>query len=64
VRDNDLGWEGRNGDEAGLAQAVAKLAKDGIRWDSIGRRARAVFEAHYDRPICVGRWLDTLTEAL
>jgi len=64
VRDNDLGWEGRNGDEAGLAQAVAKLAKDGIRWDSICRRARAVFEAHYDRPICVGRWLDTLTEVL
>ena len=64
VRDNDLGWEGRNGDAAGLAQAVANLAKDGIRWDSICRRARAVFETHYDRPICVGRWLDVLTEVL
>jgi len=64
VRSHDLGFTGRNGDATGLAQAIAELAADTTRRQSICERSRRTFETEYDRHICVARWSETLREAM
>jgi colanic acid biosynthesis glycosyl transferase WcaI len=60
IRRERLGWEGRNGDATGLAEAIAKLERRPEELSLVGVRARKVFEEHYERSVCVSRWEDTL----
>jgi glycosyltransferase involved in cell wall biosynthesis len=60
IRREHLGWEGRNGDAVGLADAVANLVRRPEEWSAVGRRARKVFEECYERSVCVTRWEETL----
>ncbi len=62
IRAHDLGWEGRPGDAEGLARAIEAAAS--LEWRaSRGERARAIFEASFDRPVAVTRWRRVLAEA-
>jgi len=63
VRDYDVGWEGRPGDVEGLAAAIEGAAAKPGWCEERGARARAVFEAEFDRAIAVGRWRRVLEEA-
>jgi glycosyltransferase involved in cell wall biosynthesis len=60
IRRERLGWEGRNEDATGLAEAIANLARQPEEWSMVGRRARKVFEECYERSVCVTRWEETL----
>lgn len=48
------------GDGAGLAAALRKLADDVRLRDAMGRRARALFESKYDVPFAVEAWEEAL----
>jgi len=63
IRENDLGWQGRPGDAAGLAGAIEGAAASPPWCAERGQRARALFEAELDRPIAVARWRRILEEA-
>lgn len=63
IQRNGVGWSGRNGDASGLATELSRLAGDTEHWTSLSVRARAVFEARYDRPVTVAQWQAVLEEA-
>ncbi len=63
ISENNLGWQGRPGDGAGLAQAIETAAASPAWCAERGLRARALFEAELDRPIAVARWRSVLEEA-
>jgi glycosyltransferase involved in cell wall biosynthesis len=63
VREHDVGWEGRPGDTEGLARVIAAAAASPAWCAEGGSRARAIFEAEFDRPIAVERWRRVLEEA-
>ncbi len=63
IRENDLGWQGRPGDAAGLAGAIEGAAASPAWCAERGLRARSLFEAELDRPIAVARWRRVLEEA-
>jgi glycosyltransferase involved in cell wall biosynthesis len=63
VRAHQLGTEARNGDAEHVAASVAGLAVRQDWWRDACVRARRTFEASYDRPVCVARWIETLREA-
>jgi colanic acid biosynthesis glycosyl transferase WcaI len=63
TREHDVGWEGRPGDAAGLAGAIEAAAASPAWSRERGARARAIFEAEFDRPIAVERWRRVLAEA-
>jgi hypothetical protein len=48
IRDSDIGFVIRDGDGAGLAEAIFKLARQPRLAADQGRRARHLFEAKYD----------------
>jgi glycosyltransferase involved in cell wall biosynthesis len=50
------------GDGAGLARTVLELAADRGRCRGMGGRARQAFEAEFDKPIAIARWLELLAE--
>jgi colanic acid biosynthesis glycosyl transferase WcaI len=63
VREHDVGWEGRPGDVEGLCRALTRAAVEPAWGKERGARARAVFEAEFDKAIAVGRWRRVLAEA-
>src|SRR6266508_2524776 len=63
VRAHGLGWEGRNGDAEGLANALGALSTDAERWLELCESARRTFEEKFNRPVCVARWIEILREA-
>ncbi len=63
VERDQVGWGCRNGDAAGLAAEIARLCQDTEHWARLGQRARAVFEAKYDRAVTLAQWRAVLEEA-
>jgi glycosyltransferase involved in cell wall biosynthesis len=63
VREHAVGWEGRPGDPAALASALERARDDAVWTAACGRRARALLEARFDRPLAVARWRELLLEA-
>jgi colanic acid biosynthesis glycosyl transferase WcaI len=63
IRRAQIGWEGRPGDAAGLAAAVARAAADPSQTRAQGERARGELERVYDRRHATRRWRDLLAEA-
>ncbi|SFU46930.1 Glycosyltransferase involved in cell wall bisynthesis [Methylobacterium sp. 174MFSha1.1] len=52
------------GDGAGLASAIRELAADPARCAAMGRRARAAFDAEFDRDTALARWRCLLDETV
>jgi colanic acid biosynthesis glycosyl transferase WcaI len=63
VRRDGLGWEGRPGDAAGLANAILRMHADSERTARIGAKARQVFEQNYDLVHARRRWSEVLEMA-
>lgn len=63
IREHRVGWEGRNGDAAGLAAAILKYSSDSESLARTGEHARACFDAHFDRAITTAAWRNVLREA-
>lgn len=63
IREHDLGWQGRPGDASGLAAAIETAAASAAWCEERGRRARALFDQHFDRPVAVQKWRRALVEA-
>jgi glycosyltransferase involved in cell wall biosynthesis len=57
---HDLGRTIAPGDGMALAAAVEELANDPGGSDRRGQKARAVFDAEYDKPTAVARWEDLI----
>lgn len=64
VRNHSIGWAGRVGDVEGLAAAIERAATDSPWAHDCGARARATFEARYDRGVATQAWRDVLKEAV
>lgn len=62
VARHDIGQCVREGDAHALADAVLSAAADPSRIESQGRRARALFETHYDLPHALAAWLTLIDE--
>ncbi|TAK86030.1 MAG: glycosyltransferase WbuB [Betaproteobacteria bacterium] len=56
LRDHQCGLSVAAGDAEGLAKVVLDLKAHREICREMGQRARAAFEAHYDKPIGVERW--------
>ena len=56
IRDSDTGFVIRDGDGAGLAEAILKLARNPELAAAQGARARRLFEAKYDFAHAVTAW--------
>jgi glycosyltransferase involved in cell wall biosynthesis len=52
----------RQGDGAGLAEAILKLAGDPAICAEMAAAARRIFDAEYDKPIAVARWQSLLAK--
>lgn len=52
----------RQGDGAGLAEAILQLAGDPANYAEMAAAARRMFDAEYDKPIAVARWQSLLGE--
>lgn len=57
VKRHELGWVIRQGDAAGLAEALREAAGNPQLRARLGANARRAFEAHYDRPLATTRYL-------
>jgi glycosyltransferase involved in cell wall biosynthesis len=55
VRNEGVGIAVANGDAQALASAVRRLRRDPDERAAMGRRARALFEARFDRPLALER---------
>ncbi len=51
-----IGLSIRQGDAAGLAEAIRRLAEDPGRCRSMGAKARKLYETQYSRPVAMGRY--------
>lgn len=60
VSHHDIGIAVREGDAAALAAALLELRADPRRRLAMGARARALFEAEYDKSIALAKWGATL----
>jgi glycosyltransferase involved in cell wall biosynthesis len=56
IRDSDTGFVIRDGDGAGLAEAILKLARNPELVAAQGARARRLFETKYDFAHAVAAW--------
>ena len=56
IRESGCGMAVRQGDVAGLAEAILTLRDNAAPREQMGRNARDVFEAKFDMPIAVERW--------
>jgi len=63
VSRHDIGLAVRAGDAEALAAALLELKADPRRRLAMGARARALFEAQYDKPIALERWGTALRAA-
>ena len=63
IDEHQVGWSGRPGDASALAAAIAVRAENPERSQQEGRRARRLFEEHFDRPHSVQRWREVLENA-
>ncbi len=57
VKQHELGWVIRQGDSAGLAEALREAAGDPQLRARLGANARRAFETFYDRPLATARYL-------
>jgi glycosyltransferase involved in cell wall biosynthesis len=48
------------GDGVALAAAIEALSRDPAHCEAMGRRAREMLEAHFDKPIAIARWVAAL----
>jgi colanic acid biosynthesis glycosyl transferase WcaI len=48
------------GDGVALAAAIEALARDPARCEAMGRRARNMLEAYFDKPIAIAQWGEVL----
>jgi glycosyltransferase involved in cell wall biosynthesis len=48
------------GDAMALAALIEALAHDRARRETMGRSARAMLEAHFDKSVAVAQWVETL----
>jgi glycosyltransferase involved in cell wall biosynthesis len=48
------------GDGVALAAAIEALSRDPARREAMGRRARDMFEAYFDKPIAIAQWVEAL----
>jgi len=62
LRRHDCGISIPEGDGAALARTLLDLSANPGRGAEMGARARAAFEAHYDKRIAVARWNAVLQE--
>jgi putative colanic acid biosynthesis glycosyltransferase WcaI len=62
VREHDLGWAGRPGDQEGVSRALLAAIRNPDIWEARGRRARQIFCARYDRLISSRRFRELLRE--
>ena len=62
LEQHHCGYAIAQGDSAGLVALIQKLAKDPALVESMGRRARAAFETHYDKPEAMARWRALICE--
>ncbi len=60
----DCGVVVREGDAAGLARAIERLADDGEAARVLGERGRAAFLARYERDICCDRWSEIVADLI
>lgn len=63
VRDVKCGVCIRQGDIAGLANAITTLRNDQVLRETMGRNARSLFELRFDRPIAIAAWRSLLASA-
>jgi glycosyltransferase involved in cell wall biosynthesis len=59
-----VGWHCRPRDLEGICAALRGAVDDRVGTAALGRRARSLFEARYDRPHAVSRWKSALAEAV
>lgn len=52
----------RPGDGEGLARYIVELARDRGLCEAMGRRARAVFEEHFESNVAIGKWNELLSK--
>jgi colanic acid biosynthesis glycosyl transferase WcaI len=64
LRQFDCGIAIRQGDAAGLAQAILRLQSDETLTAKLGANARKAFEAHWAKQIAFRAWVDTIERAL
>lgn len=62
LREHQCGLSIAAGDADGLAKAILELKAGREKCREMGQRARAAFEAHYDKPIGLRRWRVLLEE--
>lgn len=64
VRDHRVGLDVRNGDAAGLANAVMRLKDDAGERAEMSRRARTLFDSRFARPLALERHHTVLTHRM
>jgi len=64
VRENACGYVIAQGDAEAMAQAIGELASDPARCAEMGRRARAMLDAHFTRAQALARWEKLIEEVL
>ncbi|HEY3237023.1 MAG TPA: glycosyltransferase family 4 protein [Polyangiaceae bacterium] len=63
IRRERVGWEGRPGDEHGLAEAIRQALESPSEHQAMSHRARDLFERRFDRQHATRRWREVLEQA-